>query len=77
MTEIALHCGFNHLGRFAALYRARYGESPSDNAAAIALSVATGSRSPVSFPLSLDRPALGVFPFEHHRKRRLRAYRHC
>src|SRR5690348_1213463 len=29
VTEVALHCGFNHLGRFAALYRALFGESPS------------------------------------------------
>src|ERR1700733_1054380 len=30
VTEIASRCGFKHLGRFATLYRARYGESPSD-----------------------------------------------
>lgn len=29
VTEIALACGFGHLGRFAAEYRSRYGESPS------------------------------------------------
>lgn len=28
VTDIALACGFGHLGRFAALYRVRYGESP-------------------------------------------------
>jgi transcriptional regulator GlxA family with amidase domain len=28
VTDIALACGFGHLGRFAAMYRARYGESP-------------------------------------------------
>lgn len=28
VTDIALACGFSHLGRFAALYRARYGQSP-------------------------------------------------
>lgn len=28
VTDIALACGFAHLGRFAALYRARYGRSP-------------------------------------------------
>lgn len=28
VTDIALACGFGHLGRFAALYRSRYGESP-------------------------------------------------
>ncbi len=29
VTRIALDCGFNHLGKFAAVYRARYGEAPS------------------------------------------------
>ena len=29
VTEIAGRCGFTHLGRFAASYRARFGESPS------------------------------------------------
>jgi AraC-like DNA-binding protein len=30
VTEIATECGFNHRGRFALIYRGRYGESPSD-----------------------------------------------
>lgn len=29
VTAVAMRCGFGHLGRFAALYRARFGESPS------------------------------------------------
>jgi AraC-like DNA-binding protein len=29
ITQIALACGFNHLGRFAIDYRKRFGESPS------------------------------------------------
>jgi AraC-like DNA-binding protein len=28
VTDIALACGFTHLGRFASCYRARYGETP-------------------------------------------------
>ncbi|MDB5934524.1 MAG: transcriptional regulator, AraC family [Massilia sp.] len=28
VTDIALACGFSHLGRFASSYRARYGETP-------------------------------------------------
>src|SRR2546425_13302188 len=28
VADIAGRCGFNHLGRFAAQYRERYGESP-------------------------------------------------
>lgn len=31
VTTIALDCGFNHLGRFAAEYRAAFGESPSES----------------------------------------------
>lgn len=31
VTEIAYRCGFVHLGRFAALYRRRYGISPSQS----------------------------------------------
>lgn len=29
VAEVALDCGFAHLGRFSGLYRARFGESPS------------------------------------------------
>jgi transcriptional regulator GlxA family with amidase domain len=29
VAEVALSCGFTHLGRFAGLYRARFGVSPS------------------------------------------------
>jgi AraC-like DNA-binding protein len=29
VAEVALACGFAHLGRFSAYYRSRYGESPS------------------------------------------------
>jgi AraC-like DNA-binding protein len=30
VTAVALSCGFEHLGRFSAGYRARFGESPSE-----------------------------------------------
>lgn len=30
VTQIALQCGFSHLGAFSADYKARFGESPSD-----------------------------------------------
>jgi AraC-like DNA-binding protein len=33
VTEIAMSCGFGHLGRFAAYYRKRFGELPRDTAA--------------------------------------------
>ena len=64
VTEIALRCGFKHLGRFAALYRANFGESPSDTLRRSRRVVAPESRSPVRSPLSLDRPTVGVHPFD-------------
>ena len=30
VTEVALACGFEHLGRFSTRYRDRFGESPSE-----------------------------------------------
>jgi AraC-like DNA-binding protein len=64
VTIIAERCGFNHLGRFAAAYRERYGETPS----------ATLQRRRQTFacrawPLSLlspalDRPAIAVHGFD-------------
>ncbi|MCD6732187.1 MAG: helix-turn-helix domain-containing protein, partial [Burkholderiaceae bacterium] len=33
VTDVALGVGYFHLGRFAAEYKARYGESPSDTLA--------------------------------------------
>jgi AraC-like DNA-binding protein len=38
VAEIALDCGFSHLGRFSGLYRARFGESPSATVRRIARS---------------------------------------
>ena len=34
VKQVALCNGFNHLGRFSAAYRVRFGESPSDTLAA-------------------------------------------
>ena len=33
ITSIATACGFEHLGRFSAQYRQRFGESPRDTRA--------------------------------------------
>ena len=30
VTSVAMACGFNHLGKFAQVYRARFGETPSE-----------------------------------------------
>ena len=64
VTEIASRCGFKHLGRFATLYRASYGESPSDTLRRSHRVAASESHSPVRFPLPLDRPTVGVLPFD-------------
>ncbi|MEX1147182.1 MAG: helix-turn-helix domain-containing protein, partial [Sphingomonadales bacterium] len=32
VTEVAMAAGFTHLSKFAAYYKARFGESPSDTA---------------------------------------------
>ena len=64
VTEIALRSGFNHLGRFAALYRARYGESPSATLRRSRYITALGGGSRAGFPVSPDRPAVAIFPFE-------------
>lgn len=61
VTEIALHSGFNHLGRFAALYRAHFGESPS---ATLGRSRHVLVLSGGSSHLSLDRPAVSITPFQ-------------
>ena len=61
VTAIALRCGFNHFGRFAALYRARYGERPSATLRQSRHVLALGGGG--SFPLSLDRPAVSISPF--------------
>jgi len=31
VTSVARECGFSHLGRFAGMYRARFGETPSES----------------------------------------------
>ena len=67
VTEIALHCGFNHLGRFAALYRAHFGESPSATLGRSHHVLALGGGSS---HLSVDRPAVSITPFHLAWKRR-------
>jgi TolB-like protein len=63
VTEIALQCGFNHFGRFAAWYRERYGESPL---ATLKRSQSAAARSTSPMPLQpamSERPAISVLPF--------------
>ena len=36
VTEVAIECGFSHLGRFSITYRAAFGETPSQTLRALA-----------------------------------------
>ena len=44
VTDIALTCGFNHLGKFAKCYRARFGETPSETRRRVLAPSAQGTR---------------------------------
>ncbi len=63
VTDIAAGSGFNHVGRFATQYRARYGESPS-------ATLSRNQRIPVDRPrrpwvsMAVERPAIAVLPFD-------------
>lgn len=57
VTEIATRCGFNHLGRFAQCYRARYQETPS--ATLLRCRNQRGSAlPPLDAPVEAEPPAL-------------------
>ena len=47
VTRVALHWGFDHLGRFARYYALHFGESPSDTLRRARASVPTGRRPQV------------------------------
>jgi AraC-like DNA-binding protein len=59
VTDAALSCQFSHMGRFAADYRARYGETPS---ATLKRQRPFAPPAPKFFAASLDRPTLAVSP---------------
>ena len=63
VMEIAADCGLNHFGRFAVLYRDRYGESPSETLRwrHVAASVRP---APFRLAVSSERPALALLPFD-------------
>jgi len=63
VTEVALRCGFTHLGRFAVEYRERYGETPS---ATLQRRRAVFRQAIALPPLDRrrDRPTLAVLRFE-------------
>jgi AraC-like DNA-binding protein/TolB-like protein len=64
IADIAMRSGFNHLGRFAAWYRERYGETPS--ATLRRMQTHAGRQAPILPLLSatLERPAVVVLPFD-------------
>ncbi|HTZ77742.1 MAG TPA: helix-turn-helix domain-containing protein [Stellaceae bacterium] len=62
VTQVAIGCGFNHLGRFALTYRHRHGENPSDTLRR--RRVSPGNPVPVRLVAVAERPALAVLPFE-------------
>jgi AraC-like DNA-binding protein len=63
VTEIAADCGLNHFGRFAVVYRDRYGESPSETLRWRRIP-ATATFAPFRLAASSERPALALIPFE-------------
>jgi len=63
VTDVATQSGFNHIGRFAKQYHARYGESPS---ATLSRNQSVPFRN-VQRPAAataVERPAIAVVPFE-------------
>lgn len=63
INDIARHSGFNHVGRFATQYRARFGESPSATLCRNQKSV-VGSAERLPLLRAVDRPAVAVLPFD-------------
>src|SRR5215469_1916207 len=64
VTEIAISCGFGHLGRFAIHYQQRYGESPS---ATLRCSQRVSASSTTALPFftsAIERPAVAILPFQ-------------
>jgi AraC-like DNA-binding protein len=62
VTEIAIKCGFGHLGRFSVAYRDRYGECPSATLRCARMSIdGRGQPCQVAFPA---RPAIAIFPLD-------------
>ncbi len=63
VMEMAADCGLNHFGRFAVLYRDRYGESPSETLRWRHVTASVRS-APFRLAVSSERPALALLPFD-------------
>ncbi len=64
VTDIAARSGFKHLGRFAAQYRERYGESPSGTLRRHQNVAAGHDRLPAPLSTAVKRPVIAVLPFD-------------
>ena len=63
VTDIAVRSGFNHVGRFAIQYRARYGESPSATLRRRQITPVARPRSLSPLRTLVERPAMAILPF--------------
>src|SRR5215813_6069540 len=63
VTDVAARCGFNHLGRFAACYRKRYGESPSATLLRCRPALAGHASSLPILWSAVERPTIAMLPF--------------
>ena len=61
--ETAADCGLNHFGRFAELYRDRYGEFPSETLKWRHVAASTRS-APFRLTVSSERPVPALLPFD-------------
>jgi len=65
VSDVALRCGFSHLGRFSAEYFGRFGEKPSETLRRVS-AVDMAIAGPMFLARSGDRPAVAVLPIEKH-----------
>jgi AraC-like DNA-binding protein/tetratricopeptide (TPR) repeat protein len=63
VTNVAARFGFNHVGRFAAWYLRRYGESPSATLRRCQGALAGRTPSLPMLSLAVERPGIAVLPF--------------
>src|SRR5439155_18812575 len=64
IADVAAHCGFGHLGRFAAWYCQRYGETPSATLRGAQIGSAGSAPFRPLAPSAYDRPTVAILPFD-------------